>query len=165
MKLYSDGTNGSIGAQVKVKVNELTATVNRKVASRGARTITALRSAELRVLYGQRNGRRYLVPDTGRTDKKTGKRIRGSGKYYTASAPGEPPARRTGNLRLRWSGDLKTEHTGQNEIKLTAILESDTKYAGFLENGTSKMLPRPFVQKILNEAEPDVEKIFREPYV
>lgn len=151
MKLYSDGTNGSIGAQVKVKVNELTATVNRKVASRGTRTITVLRNAELRVLKGQRSGKRYRVPFSKR--------------YYTASAPGEPPARRTGNLRLRWSGDLKTEHTGQNEIKLTAILESDTKYAGFLENGTSKMLPRPFVQKILNEAEPDVEKIFREPYV
>ena len=151
MKLYSDGTNGSIGAQVKVKVNELTATVNRKVASRGTRTITVLRNAELRVLKGQRSGKRY--------------RVQFSKRYYTASAPGEPPARRTGNLRLRWSGDLKTEHTGQNEIKLTAILESDTKYAGFLENGTSKMLPRPFVQKILNEAEPDVEKIFREPYV
>ena len=45
-----------------------------------------------------------------------------------------------------------------------AVLESGEKYASMLENGTSKIAPRPFVDKIKEKAEPEIRKIYGEPY-
>ena len=61
-----------------------------------------LRNAAMQVLRGQRSGRRYKVPGTYRRqrDKTDGKMK--NGRYYTASAPGEPPAVRTGVFRNSW---------------------------------------------------------------
>lgn len=140
----------SVGKTVRVKVSEMTADVDRKVLSRGVRAINALRNAELEVLKGQRSGRVYRKPYTKKAT-------------YTASAPGEAPARRTGALRLHWKGDVEARETSRG-IGVTAVLESDEKYAYSLENGTSKMAPRPFVEKIKEKAKPEIEKIFSEPY-
>ena len=63
--------------------------INQKVRSKAARVNNALRNAELEVLKGQRGGKRYRKPHSKRT--------------YQASSPGEPPARRTGALRLQWA--------------------------------------------------------------
>ena len=150
MKLWTTGTNVSgAGQAVAAKVEEVSAKINRQVISRGVRAVNALRNAELEVLKGQRSGRRYR-------------------KYpfrsmYTASAPGEPPARRTGNLRLHWTGDVKTEPHGKS-VKVVAQLESQESYAGYLENGTSSMAPRPFVDRIAEKAKPEIEKIYSQSY-
>ena len=45
-----------------------------------------------------------------------------------------------------------------------AELESQESYAAHLENGTSRMAPRPFVEKIKQEATPEIQKIYSEPY-
>ena len=135
MKLWVETDSvHSAGRSVRAKVSEAAAGISRQAASRGVRAVNALRNAELNVLKGQRSGKRYR-------------------KYpyksmYTASAPGEPPARRTGNLR----------------VEIIAELESQEPYAAALENGTSKMAPRPFVEKIKEEAAPEIQRIYSEHY-
>lgn len=150
-QMWSAGPNAeSIGRAIRFKVDDVKADINRQVVSRAARSVNVIRNAELEVLSGQRSGRVYT-------------------KYpfkskYTASAPGEPPARRTGALRLHWNGNVKTDQAGSGGVKVTAELESQEKYSTYLENGTSKMAPRPFVEKITEKAKPEIEKIYREAY-
>ena len=152
MKLWTETTSvdgKKIEKAVMATVEEMIENIDRKVLSRGVRAMNALRNAEINVLKGQRSGRVYRVPYS----KKT----------YTASAPGESPARRTGALRLHWNGDVKARNTSRG-IKVTSVLESCEEYASALENGTSKMAPRPFVEKIKEKAMPEIQRIYNEPY-
>ncbi len=150
MKLWADGTSGGAGRAVRATVKGQVARIDRQVLSRGTRAVNALRTAELEVLKGQRSGRVYRKYPYKTT--------------YTASAPGEPPARRTGNLRMHWNGQVKTGKSFGGGIIVTAVLESGEKYAAALEKGTSKMAPRPFVERIKEKAMPEIEKIYRESY-
>ena len=150
MKLWVDGKAGSAGSAIRATVKEQVTNINRKVVSRGVRAVNAIRNAELEVLKGQRSGRVYRKPYTKAT--------------YTASAPGEPPARRTGNLRMHWNGQVKSENASSGGVAIVAELESQESHAGHLENGTSKMAARPFVEKIKEEATPEIQKIYSEPY-
>ena len=150
MKLWVDGKAGSAGSAIRATVKEQVTNINRKVVSRGVRAVNAIRNAELEVLKGQRSGRVYRKPYTKAT--------------YTASAPGEPPARRTGNLRMHWNGQVKSENASSGGVAIVAELESQESYAGHLENGPSKMAARPFVEKIKEEATPEIQKIYSEPY-
>lgn len=152
MKLWVDSEAvGSAGRVVRIKVSEMTADINRKVISRASRSVQAMRNAELRVLKGQRSGRKYRKPFTKHAS-------------YHASAPGEPPARRTGNLRLHWNGQVKTGGMARGGITVIAELESQEPYASHLENGTSKMAARPFAERIKEEAAPEIRKIYEEHY-
>ena len=54
--------------------------------------------------------------------------------------------------------------TAGGGVQIIAELESQEKYAGYLENGTKKMAARPFVDKIKEKATPEIEKIYKEPY-
>lgn len=150
MKLWVDGKAGSAGSAIRATVKEQVTNINRKVVSRGVRAVNAIRNAELEVLKGQRSGRVYRKPYTKAT--------------YTASAPGEPPARRTGNLRMHWNGQVKSENVSGGRVAIVAELESQESYAGYLENGTSKMAARPFTEKIKEEATPEIKRIYNEPY-
>lgn len=150
MKLWVDGKAGGAGSAVRATVKDQVTNINRKVVSKGVRAVNAIRNAELEVLKGQRSGRVYRKPFSKAT--------------YTASAPGEPPARRTGNLRMHWNGQVKNENTSGGGIAIVAELESQEPYAGYLENGTSNMAPRPFVDKIKEEAMPEIQRIYSEPY-
>lgn len=72
------------------------------------------------ILSGAKSGRQYYV----------------NGARHTASAPGQPPANVTGAL--------------VRSIKVTkernkSIINISKNYAIFLEFGTSKMRPRPFI--------------------
>lgn len=151
MKLWEDGKAGSAGSAIRANIKELVDDVNRQVISRGVRAVNAMRNAELEVLKGQRSGRRYRKPHTKKAT-------------YTASAPGEPPARRTGNLRLHWNGQVKSEKSSGGGVTVIAELESQESYASRLENGTRKMAPRPFVDRIKEKAMPEIERIYKQPY-
>ena len=150
MKLWVDGKAGSAGSAIPATVKSQVANINRKVISRGVRAVNAMRNAELEVLKGQRSGRVYRKPFSRAT--------------YTASAPGESPARRTGNLRMHWNGQVNSKSSSSGGVAIVAELESQESYAAHLENGTSRMAPRPFVEKIKQEATPEIQKIYSEPY-
>lgn len=135
--------------RLKIAVDDTVKRVNREAASRGMRAVNAIRNAELEVLRGKRSGRVYRKPHTK--------------SHYTASAPGEPPARRTGNLRLNWNGTVESSSTGSG-LRVTAVLESQERYSTYLENGTRRMAPRPFKQPISEKAMPEIERIYHEKY-
>lgn len=135
--------------RLKIAVDDAVKKVNREAASRGVRAVNAIRNAELEVLRGKRSGRVYRKPHTK--------------SHYTASAPGEPPARRTGNLRLNWNGTVESSSTGSG-LRVTAVLESQERYSTYLENGTRRMAPRPFKQPISEKAMPEIERIYHEKY-
>lgn len=135
--------------RLKIAVDDTVKKVNLEAASRGMRAVNAIRNAELEVLSGKRSGRVYRKPHTK--------------SHYTASAPGEPPARRTGNLRLNWNGTVESSSTGSG-LLVTAVLESQERYSTYLENGTRRMAPRPFKQPISEKAMPEIERIYHEKY-
>lgn len=135
--------------RLKIAVDDTVKKVNREAASRGMRAVNAIRNAELEVLSGKRSGRVYRKPHTK--------------SHYTASAPREPPARRTGNLRLNWNGTVESSSTGSG-LRVTAVLESQERYSTYLENGTRRMAPRPFKQPISEKAMPEIERIYHEKY-
>lgn len=170
MKLGANGNKESIGNSVRVTVSDQVKKINNLVVSRGLRAVNAMRNAELRVLKGERSGRVYKKPGTyGKALKATkkllgdyGHKLRG-GQLYRASAPGEAPAMRTNSLRLHWNGQVKKENRVDG-VMIVAELESAEPYAAALEHGTPRMKARPFVEKIKQEAAPEIKRIYGEPY-
>ncbi len=128
--------------------------VQKEVSQRAYRASNELRNAELYVLRGQRNGKKYRVPGTRRK--------------YTASAPGESPAVRTGVFRLSWGTHVHVEKNGTHFRAVSAI-ESKERAGGrllgeMLENGTSRIAPRPYKQKVIDRALPKIKAIYQKPY-
>lgn len=68
-----------------------------------------------------------------------------AGARYTMSAPGEPPASRTGELRGSIAYRVERVRGGY-----TAVVGSPKDYAPHLEFGTYKMEARPFFRPTLN---------------
>lgn len=74
----------------------------------------------------------------------------GKGRQYgrhRASAPGDPPATDTGRLVTSIGNELATDEKG-----LHARVGTNVKYALFLELGTRRMAPRPFLRRALAKA-------------
>ena len=138
---------------------EITDSIRRQMASRAYRAANELKNQSAEVLGKQGGGRRYRMPH-------------GKG-YYTASAPGQPPASRTGTFKQRWTPSAEgTGNVFKGKIEST-VQTSD--YPGnhggrsyllgeLLENGTSRMASRPYQDKILEAAEPEIVRIYNEPY-
>lgn len=134
-------------------VGEITDSIRQQMASRAYRAANELRNAELDILNGQGGGRRYRLPH-------------GKG-FYSASAPGQPPARQSG----RYRGSYEPSASASGDV-FTSKIESDyqvgtkRKYVlgELLEGGTSKMAPRPHHDKIREKAEPGIVRIYSEPY-
>lgn len=139
-------------AQFDAMVKEITENIKLQMESRAYRGANELRNASQLVLRGQRSGRRYRVPGTKR--------------YYTASAPGEPPAVRTGVFRMSWQPSAHVIFGSYiSRVESTTRTNNGRYILGeLLENGTSKMAPRPHQDKILEKAEPNIVKIYSEPY-
>lgn len=131
-------------SNLSIVVHTVVDKVDRQILGRGFRAANALRNAELEVLNGQGGGRIYKKPGGG---------------TYQASAPGQPPARRSGKLREAWSMDVSGGN-GNCHVELI----SDTHYAKYLENGTSRMAARPFVDRIAQKARSEIISIYSEPY-
>lgn len=120
--------------------------------SRAYQAAQALKKAELQVLRGQGGGRRYRVPGTGAS--------------YTASAPGQPPA--------VWTGAYRSSYVPRAEQKsgnvYRSLIESGLSVNGWnlgnlLENGTSKMAPRPHDERIIQKALPEISRIYNRSFM
>lgn len=138
----------SLPSRVEIAIQSAVKEIRAQLPGRAYRASNELRNAELRVLRGRRSGRKYRVPSTRR--------------YYTASAPGERPAQRTGAFRLSW-------HTAPSQDGTRARIESGMTAGGhvlgeLLENGSSRMASRPYQEEIIRTALPAVLRIYEEPY-
>ena len=137
-----------MSVNIAVEVEKKVKAIDKEMKHRSAKATRALKNAELRVMRGARGGASYSKP------------FRRSS--YTASAPGEPPAVRTGNLRNSLMSSVETEDNGF--LSLTVKTKTDVHYAGYLEHGTSKMAARPYVDKIKKEALPELKTIYGAAY-
>lgn len=126
----------NIGINIASIAPSAVAQIEAQLPTRAVLATNELRNAAIEVLSGQGGGRRY-----GR---------------HQASAPGQPPAVRTGALRGSWR---PISDGGFNPGIETSIF-----YAGYLEGGTSKMAARPFVDKIVETAEPMVAEVYNMPF-
>lgn len=102
--------------------------------------VNAVRNNTLETLSGKRTGRTYRVPDSIKT--------------YTASAPGEPPAQRLGELRQSVSTEVKAS---KDEVK--GRVGTDKDYGLMLELGTKNMAARPWLLPSFQRSEDELERI------
>lgn len=132
-------------------VQEIAEEIKHQMERRAYLGANELRNAELQVMRGQGGGRRYRVP--------------GTKKYYQASAPGQPPAVRTGAFRNSWQ---PTAYIGFgsyiSRIESSLMVSGKYNLGQLLEGGTSKMAPRPYQDRILTKAEPNIVRIYSQPY-
>ena len=68
----------------------------------------------------------------------TGRLYRYGNVVHRASAPGEPPATDIGNL----VSNITTTDDGS----LTAYVDVEAEYGAYLEHGTARMAPRPYMK-------------------
>lgn len=140
--------------------------VEKQVKSRAYRASNELRNASLYVLRGTRSGRTYKVPAThGYRNAKGG--VKGkSGVYYTASAPGEAPAVRTGIFRASWETNV-TSKKSNGTYEVAAQIKSDlmTKGGDLIGELLENQKGRHYKQAVIDRAMPKIQAIFDEPYV
>lgn len=138
----------NIQVEVNSKLKNIEFTVKRKTLNAS----NILKKCALEVLSSKGGGR------TGKSYKKSNSKA-----SYTASAPGEPPARRTGALRNSWKVKNVTSVIGAGgSFSTTAAIETNLDYDTYLEHGTSKMAARPHHDKIKEMAAPQIEQLFND---
>ena len=106
------------------------------------------------ILDGPKTGRVYLI------------RIDGRLKRHQASAPGEAPANLTDNLRKSIGYDVK----GAEELEFgsrsgppaagVSPKQNVAKYSVYLESGTSKMEPRPYLAPSIRDNQRNTQNHF-----
>ena len=164
------------GDDYSVRIESAVKEINEKITSgmiqRGYAAANELRNSSQAILRGQRSGRVYNVPGTGRMKyyKRT-KTAKITFRKYTASAPGEPPAVRTGAFRGSWQAKTESKRTGDG-VTVQSYIESSIrtdngKYllGEILEDGTGRMAPRPYQEQIKQDALPKIVKIYKRPYM
>ena len=85
---------------------------------------------------------------------KTGKLYPLRGALHQSSAPGQPPANRTGTLIQ------SIYHLVRSDTELE--FGETEPYAKFLEDGTTKMKPRPHLVTAANNNQRNIEKLLDE---
>lgn len=135
---------------IKPEIDKLVDQINFEVKSRAFRAANELRNSALTILRGQRSGRVYRRPF--------------SSSKYTASAPGEPPAVRSGDLRRSWRQKTASEGTGKG-LTVKPAITTDVKYAPILDDGSGKMTSRPIEEPVIEAAKPRIKQIYSEPYL
>lgn len=166
-----EGMGGSVVPEIRICVEGCVEKIGRQTLSRARRAANVLRNAELHVLAGQRSGKVYKKPGTyGKTRTKATRQLVGEyghklmgGQLYRASAPGEPPAKRLGDLKGSFVPYVEGTPGGA-DYTIRAGIKSDLGYASTLEEGSTRVAPRPYRGPILERARPEIEKIFDEPY-
>ncbi len=129
---------------IEIQFEEQFKSAGKKVADHAEERITEaayeVRNETLETLSGQRTGLVYRVP--------------GSGATYTASAPGEPPARQLGDLvkSVKVAIEVDKGH-------VIGAVGTDLDKGAMLEFGTSKMEPRPWLRPSFEKSAAKVKEI------
>lgn len=76
-----------------------------------------------------------------------------SGKHHIPSLPGEPPNEDTGVLRT----NIETTQTAPLRVEVS----SNAPYASYLEFGTSRMAPRPYMRPATRAKKDEVVMLVR----
>lgn len=142
------------GSQVERAIKRTLNRISKEVRNRGVRASNQLRNSVLHILAGKRSGRKYKIP--------------GMQSTYTASAPGEAPANRTGTLRNSYRAHSYSLKDG-NIYEVHSVADSSYKVNGYLlgdmlERGTKRIKPRPFKDATINRALPKVLNIYKRKY-
>lgn len=132
-----------MGVEIVFRDNlkEVMGKIDETARARMLESVQEVRNTTLETLSGPRTGREYYVPGTRR--------------IYTASAPGEPPASATGELRQ----SVKKGIEGQGAA-VVGFVGTDMPYGPMLEFGTYQMAPRPWLRKSFEAIEARVVAIF-----
>lgn len=102
------------------------------------------RKANEQILHGPKTGRVYRL--------RQGRRF----KRHQSSAPGESPANFSGTYRKSIGYEIK----GWQQLEFGAGRDMNKLYPKFLEEGTSKMEPRPGLGNALFSEQQEIVKIF-----
>lgn len=154
------------GPSISESVDEITSTIKHQMESRAVHASIELRNSSQIILSGQRSGRRYKVPGTYARQKDRSDGKRKNGRYYTASAPGEAPAMRTGLFRGRWQPTSLVSNGRYLSRIENDVMTDDGKHnlGEILENGSGRMAPRPHHDRILQHAETEIVRIYDQSY-
>ena len=134
------------GVTIRLYTKEITQSIKDTASKRMYEAVNEVRNQVNVTLSGNRTGRTYKVPGTNRT--------------YTASSPGEPPAQATG--RLRQSVFTRVEGMGN---QVTGRVGTELPYGLWLDEGTKKMKPRPWLERSLDKAIPRLREIFEREWL
>jgi len=162
----------SAAIEFRAILNKDINSIKRQMASRCSRAANALRNASMEVLSSTRAGRVYKMPGThGKRRSKATKALMGEyghklkgGQLYRASAPGEPPAARSGTFMKSWQPSTICDGTSFISRIETNVNVNGHNLGAILEYGTRKMAPRPHHDKIREKALPKIREIYSEPY-
>lgn len=151
-------TTGAAFANASQAIGKMISTtlkgIDKEVATRSYQAANELRNASTQVLRGTRSGRPYKLPNSRAT--------------YRASRAGESPAVRTGAFRSSWGTHIHVEKSGVH-FKAAVGIESKLKAGGallgdILENGRRGMDPRPYKDKVIAKALPQIKIIYSKSY-
>lgn len=117
------------------------------------------------------DAKKLMKPGSGNVYPRPG------GKMHHASAAGQPPAVDTGRLRAsissNWNGSGmdrgnvdsqagSDDGVGRPDKELTGVVGTNVEYAGYLEMGTVKMGPRPYLRPALEKNRSKILGLFRD---
>ena len=126
-------------AYLRIEVKQIVGQINHEARSKATRAVNILQNKAFEVLGQDGHGRMY-----GR---------------HRASAPGEPPAPNSGNLRRNWRKQVLAE-AHMEGMRITCRIKSDMPYSDYLDTGTGRMAARPYKERIREEARPEIDVIY-----
>jgi len=124
---------------VRVEIQQIVGEINHEARSRATRAVNILQNKAFEVLGKDGNGRQY--------------------GNHRASAPGEPPAPNTGNLRRNWRKQVLAEQH-LHGLRITCRIKSDMPYSEYLEKGHGHTAPRPYKERIQLKAHPEIDALY-----
>ena len=149
------------GTGYKIHIKEITAEIEHNFEEAMKKAVYRVHREMTQILSGSRSGRQYPKPGT-RPGELEGT-SRGEGRkpqktsYYTASAPGEAPAVRLGDLRTSYRPIVE-----RKGFRAVGKVGTPLKYGPMLEHGTSRMAPRPHLKPAFERSKTEWEKYFED---
>lgn len=132
-------TPGQEAQYLMVEIKRVVGQINFEARSKAIRAVNILQNKAFEVLGQDGHGRMY-----GR---------------HRASAPGEPPAPNTGNLRRNWRKQVLAENHIEG-LRITCRIKSDMPYSDYLDEGNGRMAARPYKERIRTAARPEIDVIY-----